>query len=67
MCITTMTTAQILSLLFVVCSLGSLYLRVGVVHNLPLVTVNAVIGWIYFVAWSISFYPQIVYNWLRKR
>ncbi|CAB4027218.1 Cystinosin [Paramuricea clavata] len=25
-----------------------------------------VIGWIYFVAWSISFYPQVYVNWSRK-
>jgi hypothetical protein len=24
-------------------------------------------GWIYFTAWSISFYPQIVLNYQRKR
>ncbi|XP_074046628.1 cystinosin isoform X2 [Macrotis lagotis] len=27
---------------------------------------NQVIGWIYFVAWSISFYPQVIENWRRK-
>ena len=26
---------------------------------MPLVIINAVIGWIYFVAWSVSFYPQV--------
>ncbi|GCB80298.1 cystinosin-like [Scyliorhinus torazame] len=25
-----------------------------------------VIGWIYFSAWSISFYPQVIENWKRK-
>lgn len=24
-------------------------------------------GWIYFVAWSISFYPQVFLNYRRKR
>jgi cystinosin len=24
-------------------------------------------GWIYFFAWSISFYPQIILNYQRKR
>lgn len=28
--------------------------------------ISGVIGYIYFVAWSISFYPQIVINWRRK-
>jgi len=27
---------------------------------------NQVIGWIYFVAWSVSFYPQIIENYRRK-
>jgi len=25
-----------------------------------------VVGWIYFIAWSVSFYPQIYENWRRK-
>ncbi|KAJ3154680.1 hypothetical protein HDU89_007919 [Geranomyces variabilis] len=29
-------------------------------------SVSPVIGWAYFVAWSLSFYPQIVLNWRRK-
>ena len=33
--------------------------QINVVHNLPLSIINAVIGWIYFVAWSVSFYPQV--------
>ncbi|KAJ3177255.1 hypothetical protein HDU87_004506 [Geranomyces variabilis] len=28
--------------------------------------VSPIIGWAYFVAWSLSFYPQIVLNWRRK-
>lgn len=28
--------------------------------------VSAVVGWIYFVAWSVSFYPQIYINYKRK-
>uniref|UniRef100_A0A6B2LF13 Cystinosin homolog n=1 Tax=Arcella intermedia TaxID=1963864 RepID=A0A6B2LF13_9EUKA len=29
-------------------------------------TVSTVVGWLYFVAWSFSFYPQIYENWRRK-
>lgn len=29
------------------------------VHSLPLNVVIDVVGWIYFLAWSISFYPQV--------
>lgn len=28
---------------------------------------EAVLGWAYFTAWSVSFYPQIVQNWRRRR
>ncbi|KAK3794613.1 hypothetical protein RRG08_003759 [Elysia crispata] len=44
----------------------SSFVRIDVVHSSALVIVNAVIGWIYFVAWSISFYPQVYINWKRK-
>ncbi|XP_068939775.1 cystinosin [Petaurus breviceps papuanus] len=27
---------------------------------------SQVVGWIYFVAWSVSFYPQVFENWRRK-
>lgn len=42
------------------------FVRIDVVHSSALVIVNAVIGWVYFVAWSISFYPQVYVNWKRK-
>mmetsp|Transcript_777 Transcript_777/g.1327 ORF Transcript_777/g.1327 Transcript_777/m.1327 type:complete len:286 (-) Transcript_777:18-875(-) len=31
-----------------------------------LAILSNVIGWIYFVAWSISFYPQVILNFRRK-
>ncbi|XP_056662922.1 cystinosin isoform X2 [Monodelphis domestica] len=37
-----------------------------VTHSRTLEGLNQVIGWIYFVAWSVSFYPQVVENWRRK-
>eukprot|EP00039_Didymoeca_costata_P024584 m.10755 g.10755 ORF g.10755 m.10755 type:complete len:404 (-) comp4314_c0_seq2:118-1329(-) len=40
--------------------------EVRFVNSLSLVTINAVIGWIYFAAWSASFYPQVFYNFKRK-
>ncbi|EDV22287.1 uncharacterized protein TRIADDRAFT_29291, partial [Trichoplax adhaerens] len=42
------------------------FIKVHIVHSLALVTINAVIGWIYFAAWTISFYPQVYENWRRK-
>ena len=43
------------------------FVTISVVRSLALVVVNAVIGWAYFVAWSVSFYPQVYLNWKRKR
>ena len=48
-------------------SLDKSFLRVQVVHSTTVEVISAVIGWIYFIAWSISFYPQVVSNWKRKR
>ena len=33
--------------------------EVAFAHSLPLNIVIIVVGWIYFAAWSISFYPQV--------
>lgn len=38
-----------------------------VIHSNIISIINQVIGWIYFVAWSVSFYPQVIKNWRRKR
>ncbi|XP_052245156.1 cystinosin-like isoform X2 [Dreissena polymorpha] len=46
--------------------LKSVFVRIDVVISSALVTINAVIGWIYFAAWSISFYPQVYVNFARK-
>jgi len=42
------------------------FIRFTVQHSKALDVFSQVIGWIYFVAWSISFYPQIWENWKRK-
>ncbi|XP_003424835.1 cystinosin homolog isoform X1 [Nasonia vitripennis] len=42
------------------------FLRVTVERSDTLYHVSAVVGWIYFLAWSISFYPQIHSNYKRK-
>ncbi|XP_045475215.1 cystinosin homolog isoform X2 [Harmonia axyridis] len=46
--------------------LQDVYLRVTVNKIPSLDTISTVIGWIYFVAWSVSFYPQIYTNFRRK-
>ncbi|KAJ8967531.1 hypothetical protein NQ314_002846 [Rhamnusium bicolor] len=43
-----------------------IFLRVTIYKVSGLATFSLVIGWIYFVAWSISFYPQIYINWKRR-
>ncbi|XP_020527699.1 cystinosin homolog isoform X2 [Amborella trichopoda] len=35
-------------------------------NSLPLEVVYQVLGWIAFVSWSISFYPQVFLNYRRK-
>ncbi|XP_062888867.1 cystinosin-like isoform X1 [Mobula hypostoma] len=37
-----------------------------VMQSSALYLLSEVIGWIYFLAWSISFYPQVIENWRRK-
>ncbi|KAL6469287.1 hypothetical protein MHYP_G00228110 [Metynnis hypsauchen] len=41
-------------------------IRFLVVRSYTLAIINQIIGWIYFLAWSISFYPQAYENWKRK-
>ncbi|XP_064386402.1 cystinosin-like [Halichondria panicea] len=40
--------------------------EVAFVHSLPLNIIIAIVGWIYFAAWSVSFYPQIILNFRRR-
>jgi len=42
------------------------YSRVDVSHSNDLDYISYVVGWLYFVAWSISFYPQTFMNFHRK-
>ncbi|XP_045160018.1 cystinosin-like isoform X2 [Mercenaria mercenaria] len=46
--------------------LEDVFVRVDLVNSKILVTINAIIGWVYFAAWSISFYPQVYENFRRK-
>lgn len=41
-------------------------IRFLVVRSGVLAIINQIIGWIYFLAWSVSFYPQAYENWKRK-
>lgn len=42
------------------------FLLVTVMHSYSVDIISIVIGWMYFFAWSISFYPQIIENIQRK-
>ncbi|XP_055698215.1 cystinosin homolog isoform X2 [Phlebotomus papatasi] len=44
----------------------NLFVRITVAISEIIIYVSIVVGWVYFVAWSISFYPQIYYNFQRK-
>lgn len=44
----------------------SVRIRFTVVHSNVVSIISQIIGWIYFVAWSVSFYPQVWQNWKRK-
>ncbi|XP_060591033.1 cystinosin-like isoform X2 [Ruditapes philippinarum] len=46
--------------------LKDVFVRIDLVNSKILITINAIIGWVYFVAWSISFYPQVYENFRRK-
>ncbi|XP_036323473.1 cystinosin homolog, partial [Rhagoletis pomonella] len=43
-----------------------LFVRVTVANSEAIIYISVVFGWLYFVAWSISFYPQIYINFKRK-
>lgn len=46
--------------------LSGLFVEVNVVQSSALSIIIIVVGWIYFFAWSISFYPQVILNIKRK-
>ncbi|KAH8404737.1 hypothetical protein KR215_011784, partial [Drosophila sulfurigaster] len=45
---------------------SDLFVRVVVAKSEAIIYTSIVFGWIYFVAWSVSFYPQIWINYRRK-
>lgn len=45
---------------------NDVYVHIYVIRSHALDIFNDVIGWIYFAAWSISFYPQIIENFRRR-
>uniref|UniRef100_A0A914EA64 Cystinosin homolog n=1 Tax=Acrobeloides nanus TaxID=290746 RepID=A0A914EA64_9BILA len=47
-------------------NIADAFVRVKVVHSHVISVLVIVSGWIYFVAWSVSFYPQIILNYKRS-
>ncbi|KAI6197692.1 hypothetical protein M3Y94_01255100 [Aphelenchoides besseyi] len=47
-------------------NLQNIFLTVTVSHSRFLSVLIQIVGWIYFTAWSISFWPQIVLNFQRR-
>lgn len=41
-------------------------MRITVALSWPLIYASRIAGWTYFLAWSLSFYPQIYDNYRRK-
>jgi cystinosin len=46
--------------------LKNAYIQFTVQHSNILDLLSQIIGWIYFLSWSLSFYQQVVKNWKRK-
>lgn len=42
------------------------FLRITVMHSHIILIISEIMGWVYFIAWSVSFYPQIYTNFKRK-
>ncbi|XP_055643236.1 cystinosin homolog isoform X2 [Toxorhynchites rutilus septentrionalis] len=42
------------------------FIRVTIANSDTIIYVAIVIGWIYFVAWTVSFWPQMIINFRRK-
>lgn len=55
---------RIFTLLFF--SFTQAFVRIKIEKSDTLYHIGNIVGWIYFLAWSISFYPQIYSNYKRK-
>ena len=43
------------------------FLRIDIANSAKIDRLINIIGWLYFLAWSFSFYPQILLNFRRER
>jgi cystinosin len=44
----------------------NLFFRIIIANSRAIIYISSIVGWIYFVAWSVSFYPQMIINFKRK-
>ncbi|XP_043475733.1 cystinosin homolog isoform X1 [Leptopilina heterotoma] len=49
-----------------IASITDAFVRITVEKSAILDHISSVVGWLYFLAWSVSFYPQIFSNYRRK-
>ena len=42
------------------------FLLIDIAHSQTMTVLIQLVGWTYFVAWSVSFYPQIILNFTRR-
>uniref|UniRef100_A0A182YGH5 Cystinosin n=1 Tax=Anopheles stephensi TaxID=30069 RepID=A0A182YGH5_ANOST len=42
------------------------FVRVTVANSQAIIVISSVIGWIYFAAWTVSFWPQMIVNYRRQ-
>ncbi|PIO62522.1 Lysosomal Cystine Transporter [Teladorsagia circumcincta] len=47
-------------------NIADAFVRVSVIKSHLIQLFTIIVGWMYFVAWSLSFYPQIILNFRRK-
>ncbi len=43
------------------------FLRINIARSTKLDRIINTVGWLYFIAWSCSFYPQMFLNFRRQR
>lgn len=47
-------------------NLFKIRINIKVVHEIYFGYLSIIIGWLYFMLWSVVYYPQIYHNWKRK-
>lgn len=56
---------KIILILCLISPLNNIF-RLDVIHSNVIEIIISIVGWIYFVSWSLSSYPQLILNWQTK-